>query len=259
MKTLKFLTVTLVLLLASSISNAQSADEILNNYFENTGGLQNWMSVKGIKFEGNINIQGMQIPIEMIQTTEGKSMVKANFQGQNFFQNVFDGETLWGTNQMTMQAEKSDTEATENYKKEMNDFPDPFLGYKEKGYTVELIGKETIEGTETFKLKLVKEPIMVDGKEEQDISFYYFDAENYVPIVVEREIKSGPAAGMVGQTKLSDYQEVGGLYFPHSITEGAKDQPGGQSITITNVELNPELDSAMFTFPESTTSGEKKE
>lgn len=259
MKKIQLWSLSVLLMGVTFVSSAQTADEILGNFFENTGGMSNWQAVKGIKFEGNINIQGMEIPIEMIQTLEGKSMVKANFQGQNFFQNVFDGETLWGTNQMTMQAERSDTEATENYKKEMNDFPDPFLGYKEKGYTVELIGKETIEGTETYKIKLVKEPVMVDGKEEQDISFYYFDAENFVPIVVEREIKSGPAAGIVGQTKLSDYQEVDGLYFPHSITEGAKDQPGGQAITITRIELNPELDSAMFAFPESTTSGEKKE
>lgn len=259
MKKMQLLALAILFVGAISVSKAQTADEIIGNFFENTGGKSNWEAVKGIKFEGNINIQGMEIPIEMIQTAEGKSMVKANFQGQNFFQNVFDGETLWGTNQMTMQAERSDTEATENYKKEMNDFPDPFLGYKEKGYTVELIGKETIEGTETFKIKLVKEPILVDGKEEQDISFYYFDSENFVPIVVEREIKSGPAAGIVGQTKLSDYQEVGGLFFPHAIMEGAKDQPGGQAITITNIVLNPEVDSAMFAFPENATSGEKKE
>lgn len=258
MKTLRLLSIGALFLGMTLVSNAQSVDEILGNYFENTGGLQNWKAVKAVKFEGNVNVQGMQIPIEMIQTAEGKSMIKANFQGQDFYQNVFDGETLWGTNQMTMQAEKSDTEATKNYKNEMNDFPDPFINYKEKGYAVELIGKETMEGTEVFKVKLVKEPMMVDGKEEQDISFYYFDAENYVPIVIEREIKGGPGAGMVGQSKLSDYQEVDGLYFPHSMTEGVKDQPGAQAISLTKITLNPELDSAMFAFPESATSEEKK-
>ncbi len=259
MKKLKLITLSLLCFGATSILQAQTVDEILDNYFENTGGLENWKNVKSLKYEGSVDVQGMSLPIEMIQTADGKSMLKADFQGQTFYQNVFDGETLWGTNQMTMAAEKSDAESTANYKLEMNDFPDSFLNYKEKGYTVELIGNETIEGTETFKIKLVKEPIMVDGKEEQDITFYYFDTENFVPIVIEKEIKAGPGAGMVSQTTMSDYDEVDGFYFPFSITEGAKGQPGGQEIKMTAITVNPEIDNSIFAFPASstTTDGEK--
>jgi len=249
MRTLKTLFVALLILAITPLANAQTADEILANYFENTGGLENWKKVTSMKYEGSVNFQGMELPIQMVQTADGKSMMSADFQGQKFYQNVYDGETLWSTNQMTMAAEKSDAEATENYKKDVNDFPDPFIDYAAKGHSVELIGTETVDGTETFKIKLTKEPIMVDGKEEQNITFYYFDTENFVPIVVESEIKSGPAAGMVGQTKMSDYQEVEGLYFPFSITEGAKGQPGGQEITIKNILINPDIDATIFAFP----------
>ena len=258
MKTLKLFAIARVLVGTTTNSFAQSVDEILTNFFENTGGLDNWKALKGIKMEGKIDVQGMEIPLEIIQLSNGKTMVKGNFQGQVFYQNVFDGETLWGTNQMTMTAEKSDAEATENYKNELNDFPDPFIDYKSKGYTVELVGKETIEGTEAYKVKLIKEPLKVDGKEVQDITFYFFDTENYVPIVVEKEVTQGPAAGMIGQTKLSDYKEVDGLYLPHSIAEGAKGMPGGQTITMTKITFNPEVDESIFTFPESTAT-EKKE
>ncbi len=258
MKSVKIIALALLMLGSVSNSVAQTADEILTNFFENTGGLDNWKALSGIKFEGNVNVQGMEIPIEMVQLMDGRTMVKYSFQGQEFFMNVFDGETLWSTNQMTMAAEKSDAESTKNFMNDINDFPNPFINYQEKGYTVELVGSETVEGTETFKIKLVKEPIMVDGKEVQDITFYYFDSENFVPIVVEKEITGGPAAGMVGQTKLSDYQEVEGLYFPLSMTEGAKGMPGGQLITLTKVILNPEVDDAMFSFPETATTGEKK-
>lgn len=249
MKTLKTLFIALLVLAISPLAMAQTADEILANFFENTGGLENWKNVKALKYTGSVNFSGMDLPIEMIQTESGKSMMKADFQGQTFYQNVYDGETLWATNQMTMAAEKSDAEATANYKNDINDFPDPFIDYEAKGHTVELIGMETVDGTETFKIKLTKEPIMVDGKEEQDIAFYYFDTENFVPIVVEKEIKSGQAAGTIGQTKLSDYQEVEGLYFAFSITEGAKGQPGGQEITITEILVNPEIDDSIFAFP----------
>lgn len=249
MKSVKTLFFALLILAMSPIAMAQTADEIVANYFENTGGVDNWKKVKTLSYEGSVDFQGMALPIVMIQMENGKSLMKADFQGQTFYQSVYDGETLWSTNQMTMAAEKNDAEATTNYKNDINDFPDPFIDYAAKGHAVELIGKETIDGTETFKIKLTKEPIMVDGKQEQDVSFYYFDTENFVPIVMEKEVKSGPGAGMVSQVKFSDYQEVEGIYFPFSIMQGAKDQPGGQQITITNIVVNGDVDETQFAFP----------
>ncbi|NOS56500.1 MAG: outer membrane lipoprotein-sorting protein, partial [Cyclobacteriaceae bacterium] len=130
------------------------------------------------------------------------------------------------------------------------DFPSPFLDYKKKGYKVELLGKETMDGSETFKIKLTKKPIKIDGKETENVEFHYFDTENFVPLIVETEVKSGPGKGMVGQSKLSDYQDVNGLLFPFSLTVGAKGQPGGQTIVFTAVELNPKVEASAFAFPE---------
>ncbi|MBZ0326263.1 MAG: outer membrane lipoprotein-sorting protein [Altibacter sp.] len=249
MKTIKTLFI-LLLFAALAPANAQTAEEIIATYLENIGGEENLKKVISAKFVGSVDLGSMVLPVEMIQTTEGYRMTKADVQGQTFYQEVYDGETLWGTNQMTMAAEKSDAEATENFKKNINDFPDPFLDYKAKGYTVELIGNETVEGTDTYKIKLVKEPIMVDGQQTDDISFYYFDTENFVPIVYEEELKSGQGKGMIIQMKYSDYQEVDGIYFPFSMNQGIKDQPGGQLITLTDITLNGELDKAMFAYPE---------
>jgi outer membrane lipoprotein-sorting protein len=176
-------------------------------------------------------------------------MTVINFQGKQLKQGVFDGETLWGSNFMTMKAEKSDKEATENMKLEMNDFPDPFFNYKENNYTVELLGKEDIDGTETFKVKLVREPVTVDGVEEENVAFYYFDTENFVPLVVQSEIKSGQYKGQISEMKYSDYDEVDGLYFPFSMTQGFKGQDG-QAITFDKIEINPEVDEKEFVFPE---------
>nr|WP_290941296.1 hypothetical protein [Haliscomenobacter sp.] len=72
-----------------------------------------------------------------------------------------------------MKAEKSDAEATEMFKTSLGDFPDPFLDYSAKGYKVELVGKETVEGTETFKVKLTKKPYTIEGKTEENVSFYF--------------------------------------------------------------------------------------
>ena len=256
MKTIKTLIIAF-LIIAITPATAQTADEIINTYFENTGGLANWEKLESLKFNGSVDLGGMVLPFEVYSTKSGYTLTKADLQGQTFYQDVFDGETLWASNQMTMAAEKSDSESTENYKNEMNDFPDPFINYKEKGYTVELIGNEIVEGTDTFKIKLVKEPITVDGNKVEDVSYYYFDTENFVPIVMEEELTSGPGKGMVMQTKFSDYEEVNGLYFPFSSNIGVVGQPGGTTITITEITFNPEIDMAMFAFPEVATPTEE--
>lgn len=251
MKMLKFSIIGLFLL-AFIPTQAQTADEIINNYLENTGGVDAWSALTGTKMMASVTAQGMDIPVEIMQTKDGKQLVKINFQGQEITQVAFDGETMWSTNFMTMQAEKSDAETTENMKKTMKDFPSPFLNYKEKGFTVELLGDETIEGTETFKIKLTQDPIMVDGKEEPNVSYYYFEKENFVPIVVEGEIRQGPAKGQMSQSTMSDYEEVDGLYFPFSMSQG------GQPITIKEIILNPEVDMALFKFPEAAATTEDK-
>lgn len=257
---MKKLTIVLMALIVSATTQiqAQTADEIISNYFENIGGAENFGKLQGLKISASINQQGMVIPIEIVQLKNGKQMTVITFQGKEIKQGVFNGETLWSTNFMTQTAEKSDQETTDNFKLEMNDFPDPFLNYKEKGYTVELMGKESIDGTETYKIKLVKEPVTVDGNKEDNITFYYFDADNFVPLVSESEIKSGQMKGQISQTKYSDYQEVDGLYFPFSFTQGLKDQ-GGQAITIEKVELNPTVDESAFEFPKDTAETKNKE
>lgn len=248
MKTLKFIFLAL-LVSFSYTSNAQTAEEIISTYFENTGGIEAWNKLEGVKISAKINQGGMEFPAEIIQLKEGKQMVILNIQGQTVKQNVFDGEVLWNTNMMTQKAEKSDKETTENMKLEKASFPDPFLNYKEKGFTIESMGEEEISGTNTFKIKLTKTPMLVDGKKEENVTYYFFDTENFVPIATQSEIKSGPAKGKVSETTFSDYQEVDGLYFAFSLTQGLKGQPGF-SISIDTIELNPDIEAKEFAYPE---------
>ena len=149
---------------------------------------------------------------------------------------------------MTMKAEKDDSENTENVKRAVGDFISPLLDYKGKGYSIELLPNETIEGVECFKIKLTKKTMLSEEKEIPNVEYYYFDKENYVPIVVEQEISSGEMKGQISQTLYSDYQEVNGIYFAFSMTQKIKDGMG-QTIVFESVELNKEFESSIFKFP----------
>ncbi len=243
MKTIKTLLVVFVMCF-SLPSVAQTADEILKTYFENTGGTEKWAELNGVKMKAIANNQGMEIPVEVLQLKDGRQAVKINLQGQELTQMAFDGETLWGTNFMTMLPEKSDSEMTANMKKQAGDFPSPLFNYKEKGYTVELLENETIDGTETFKLKLTQQPLLVDGKEQPNVSYFFFDTDSFALLQSESEIQQGPMKGQKAISTMSDYQEVDGLYFPYDMSMS------GQSIKITSIELNPEVEDDYFIFPE---------
>ena len=232
------------------LAEAQSADEIVTNYFENTGGYDAWGKLEGLKMSAKLNQGGMEIPLEIVRLKSGNQYSKVSFQGKDFMQGVFDGEVFWSMNMQSLTAEKADEETTANQKIEADDFPNALYEYKKKGYTLELIGEETIDGTETFKLKLTKEPITLGGNKQDNVSFYFFDKENFVLMGEEQEIPSGPGKGMVTLVTYSDYDEVNGLYFPFSWTQGIK---GGQSqpIQFDSIEANPTVDPTVFEFPDS--------
>ena len=63
---------------------------------------------------------------------------------------------------------------------------------------------------------------------------------------------SGPGKGMIMEAKMSDYQQVEGIYMPFSLSQGVKDQPG-QPLTIKSIELNVQADDSEFEFPKTET------
>lgn len=239
-------------LLLSMGSFAQAADvnEIITTYHENIGGEEALKAIKGMKISAEVSQGPMTFPLEIVQQASGKQYTKATVQGQEIMQGVFDGETLWNTNFMTMKAEKAQAEQTANMKLNINDFPDSLIDYEEKGYSAELMGTETVDGEDAFKIKLTKEPITVEGQEKPNIEYYYFDAETMILVMTESEVNAGPMKGQMQQVKMSDYQEVDGIYFPFSMTQSIKGQPASASpVTINAIELNPTVDESVFAFP----------
>ncbi len=247
---MKRITFLFALLLTCLFAGAQSADEIIETFFENTGGKDAWNTIHAIQMNASVNApQVGEIPLTIYNDKDGCSFVKINLQGTEMMQIAFDGETAWAWNMMGQVAEKMEAENLENMKRAIKEFPNPFLNYKENGFTVERMENDTIEGTECFKIKITKDPMLIEGVDVENIAYYYFDTENYVPILQENEIKQGQAKGMVSQTFYSDYQEVNGVYFAFSFTQGVKGYPS-QTINIKTIDINPEIDKSILAFPE---------
>lgn len=249
MKTIKLFFLAVLTVSFSTTLNAQTADEIVNNYLETVGGKDAWSKVKSMKVTGVGKQQGVDYPFVATYMADGRYIIDVDLQGTSFIVEAFDGEQSWAMNFQTQKAEAADSETSKNVKNEAKDeIVSPFYNYKEKGYKVELIGKENWEGTEAFKIKLIKKPSLVDGKEVENIEIYFFDTENFVPLASESVINSGPAKGATSQTLYSDYQEVDGLYVSFSQIDKFNGQIGLE-MHVKKVEFNTEIDESIFEIP----------
>lgn len=221
-------------------SDAQTADEIINNYYEAIGGVDAWKNLNSMKMTGTAENFGMTFPITVYSMRPNLQKVVVDIQGQQFVE-AFDGEVAWTINPFmggTDPVKKSEEETKEAAKQV---FEDDLINYKEKGHNVSLEGTEEIDGIETFKLKLTK----ADGDE----IIYFMDTENFVPVVIRRFINTGELKGKAIDTYVSDYDEVEGMMMPFSYEQKVDGQTFMKS-NFTSIEFNPELSADEFKFPE---------
>ena len=228
-----FLTVT--------VAQAQdvTVDEIVKNYLENIGGEEAWKKIESMSMSGNSSMQGMSMPVTIQTMTPTYFKLEIDFQGKKMVQ-AFDGESAWMINPFGgTEPTKMDEEQSKEFKKQK--FQDEFIDYKGKGHAIELVGTEEVDGAETYKVKMTKK----DG----DVVFYFFDTENFVPIMMRAFMDSGPAKGQSSETFMSDYQEVDGLMIPHT-TENKVGGTTQFSFTADKIELNiKDLTAESFAFP----------
>lgn len=229
-------------------AKALNVDEILDKYYEASGGRSRWDSLQSVRMNGTVTVQGMEIPVTIVQTKEGQQKVSIKFQGQETTQMAFDGKEGWSTNFMTQRPEKMNAEANANTRQQVTDFPDAFLYYKDRGYTATLEDKEDIEGREAFKVKLTKNRVKVDGQPMENVVYYFFDPESFLPVALRNTSLSGQTKGASVETLLDDYREVNGLLFPFTSTISYNGMPG-ETIKLENIQPNVVVEPEIFAFP----------
>jgi len=234
---------TLLALLAplTPTASAQTADELIAKNIEAKGGLAKIKAVKSMRATGKmIGGPGMEFPFVMMNKRPKSTRMEFTFQGMTGMQ-VYDGKTAWMS--MPFMGKKEPEVMPPDESKmieEQADFDGPLMDYKEKGHTVELLGKEQVEGADAYKLK-----VTLKGG---DVRTIYLDAETYLEIKVEAK-RMVRGSEVEGESLMSDYKEVGGMMMAHMMESGAKGNPQRQKIVIEKIELNPEIADSLFAMP----------
>lgn len=242
MKKLGIFAALLFLIIAVTQTRSQTVDEIIDNHVKAMGGMDKLLALKSVKFTGKFSGGGFEVPVTLVLKRKDKMRMDITFQGNSQVQ-AYDGTTAWQINPWTgkKDPEKMPKEA-EKQMRLQSDIEGRLVNYKDKGCKVELMGKEDMEGSEVYKLKMTDS----DG----DVTYYFLDTQSYLILketsktkVKEKEINS--------ETIYGNYQQVEGITFPMALEFREVGSQEGQKGIMEKVELNVEVDDSYFTMPES--------
>jgi hypothetical protein len=245
---MRLLAVSLPLLLCSlATANAQSADELIAKNLAARGGADKLSAIHAIVTTGELRFPGdfklaYKETRERIDTATNAIRVDASIQGLTLIQ-AFDGKDGWRINPFEGRKDAEHMGADET--RELADegsIDGALLAAHAKGSQVDYLGREDIDGTEAYKLRITQ----TDGT----VFTYYLDPDAFLEIkVIERRTIRG--AEKETETDLGDYEQVSGVYFPFSLASGPKDSAASdkQVITINSAEANTQVPASLFAMP----------
>lgn len=225
----------------SIVAHAQTVDEIIQKNIEARGGYDKLKSVQSYRVTGKSIFQGMEAPYTLIQKRPNKMHLEISLQGQKMVQ-AYDGETAWWIVPFTGSTDPQ-VMPEQQAKSFINqaDIDGHLVDYKDKGHKVELVGKEKMEGTDVYKLK-----ITLNNGDEMHA---YLDAEHFLELKYETKVEQQGNEVTV-ETYMSDYKQKYGLVIPHAM----ETRVGGNTvmqITVETVELNVKPEDALFEMPKA--------
>jgi outer membrane lipoprotein-sorting protein len=219
---------------------AQTVDEIIAKNIQAHGGMEKLKSVKTRRASAKFSAGSFKADIQ--QVNKRPADVRMEFVIQGMAQvRAYDGKTGWQLNPFGGRREAE--LLSEDDMKELvveADIDGPLVDYKEKGHSAELMGHDSVEGTDCYKVQLT----LKNG----DIRTYYLDSDSYLELKLETRtfIRGAPRES---ETYYGDYEQVDGIYFPFAIEQGQKGDPDRVRFTVEKVEINPPVDDALFSKP----------
>jgi outer membrane lipoprotein-sorting protein len=234
-------------------SLAQNIDELVGGHLEASGGVAKLKALKSLKVSGklvmpmmtqNASAGGSATEAPVIIQIKKPNLVRMeiDLQGKQLVQ-AFDGETAWSLRPGSKEPdilswdEGGMGEMADLFLREIADLEGPLVDSKNKWNKVELLGKENVEGTESYKLKL--------SPKDGFVRYLFLDAKGLLTTKLTR-----PGSEFLMETYYKDYKPVNGLMMPYTI-ESRVDGNTFSKLTLEKAEPDVAVDDALFKMPGS--------
>lgn len=189
--------------------------------------------IKSVMEETELSMSQIPFPLKntkvwVAPSTEGQ---KLEGQGMVLQKSYFDGSAGSSTNMQTGQKELTEKEIAAK-KKSVGLFPE--LNYVSTGMKYELVGIENVDGVDMYVLK------WNDGETE---TFDYYNTKSFMKVKSISIQKDGEETVETTAT-YSDFKDVNGLLFPHTMTLSVGEVTfSGKTTSIT---VNGKVDFSKF-------------
>ena len=217
-----------------------SVDEIIAKNIQARGGLEKIKAVRTMRATGKID-QG-DFRAGFVQENERPNKVREEFIVQGMAEvEAYDGKTGWQVS--PFQGRKDpDLISVDDMKGLVADadIDGQLVDYKNKDHRAELIGHDSVEGTDCYKIKLTLS--------NSDVRYYYIDTDSFLELKVETE-RSIRGTVRYTETYYGDYDQVDGIYFPFAYESGQKGSTFRVKYTVDKIEINVPINDARFTMP----------
>ena len=239
MKNIVLFVVFILALVFAQFANAQSVDEIINQYIIARGGKEKLNSIQSVYFEGTRQMMGNEVQVKVTKVDGKLNRVDFEFGGNSGYTIITPDK---GWTYIPMRSDKPDEipEARLKTMQDQLDIAGPLVNYAAKGYQAALKGKDTVNGKEAYKIQLTN----AAGKEIT----YYIDTKTNL-LIQSRQMgetdRNGGGEAKEIITDFSDYKEVSGVMFPQTIvTEGTG--MGAGSMSFDKIEVNIPVDQSLY-------------
>lgn len=235
--------VAVVAVLAATAGAAETVDEVVARHIAARGGAKKILAIQSLRMTGRATTGPGKVALVSRQMKRpGLLRTEVAFQGMTGVY-VWDGahgfEVAPFNGSMGLGALSPENAELAELQADMDG---PLVDWKAKGHTVELAGREKVDGRELVKLVVT----LKSGAVLKE----YLDPVSY-QLVRSESTRAHHGHNVDVETVLGDYRKVGGVFFPHSIESGVRDRPVRLRVVVDKVEVNPELDDARFKMPES--------
>jgi len=227
----------------SVFTMAQTAEELVQKNIEAKGGMEKIKAIKSIRMTGRLNAGG-GFTAALGQENERPNLLRETFSLQGMTAITgYDGTTGWQIQPFGGHKDPELIGGDQLHDVQIDaDFDGPLVDYKEKGNTVEYLGHDTVDGDDALRLKVT----LKNG----DIVYYYLDPDTFLEIRRETQIFIRGAM-RESVLEMGSYKPVAGVMYPFSMSQGSKENPAEQTVTIEKIEPNVSFDKADFAVPPS--------
>ena len=233
----------LAMILAAPAALGYTAEELAAKNVEAKGGIDKLHAVESVRLSGKMIISGGMLQLDYIAVIKRPHSVRyeATLQGLTQVQ-AFDGSQAWQINpfQGRKDPEKLSADDAKGMSEDAADVLGPLVDYKEKGYRLESLGTEDVDGTAAYKLRLTRP--------NGDLMYVYLDPDYFLEIrTLARRIEHGVPNETL--TDYGDYEKVNGVYIPLAQEAGPKGSADRQKMQFDSAQFNVAVDDAGFSFP----------